>query len=110
MSKHSKSITTNESVFLCSASRGTVMDAYEVTVFATGTFDSGTITIQASPDQGSTLVTLKDTGGTTVSITADDVYNIRTGYAGKNGEEIGIYATMVGATSPDVQITAFDNR
>jgi hypothetical protein len=110
MSKHTATIDANESVEICSVSRGTDMDAYEVTVFATGAFGSGTVTIQASPDGGTTKVTLKDVGGTTVSITQDDVYNIRLGYAGKLGEEIKLYATMQGATDPDVAITAFDNR
>ena len=66
--------------------------------------------IQASPDGGTTKVTLKDVGGTAVSITENDVYNIRLGYAGKLGEEIEIYATLAGATSPTVDIIAFDNR
>lgn len=110
MSKHTAVIDANESVEICTVSRGTDMDAYETTVFATGTFGSGTLTLQASPDGGTTKVTLKDVGGTTVSITADDVYNIRLGYAGKLGEEIKIYATMQGATNPNVVVTAFDNR
>lgn len=117
MSKHTAVLDANESVEICSVSRGTDMDAFEVTVFAvaragTDGFDSGTVTIQASPDNGATKVTLKDVGGTTVSITADDVYNIRLGYAGKLGEEIKLYATMVGAVTPSpvVDIIAFDNR
>lgn len=114
MSKHTAQLTADESVKICSVSRGTEMDAYEVTVFAVdgggNGFGSGTVTIQASPDGGTTKVTLKDVGGTTVSITADDVYNIRLGYAGKLGEEIDIYATMSGSTSPTVDIVAFDNR
>ena len=114
MSKHTQQLTDNTSVKICSVSRGTDMDAYEVTVFAVGgggnNFGSGTVTIQASPDGGTTKVTLKDVGGTTVSITTDDVYNIRLGYAGKLGEEIELYATMQGATSPTVDIVAFDNR
>ena len=111
MSKHTENLTSDTSIKICSAGRGTHMDAYVVTVFADGNFGGGTVTIQASPDSGSTLVTLKDQGGTTVSITADDVYAIGPlGYAGRNGEEIEIYATMSGSTTPDVNITAFDNR
>jgi len=117
MSKHTATLDDNESVKICSVSRGTDMDAYEVTVFATAVaatdgFDSGTVTIQASPDGGTTKVTLKDVGGTTVAITTDDVYNIRLGYAGKLGEEIELYATMTSAAggSTNVVITAFDNR
>jgi len=110
MSKHTAQIDDNESVLITSVSRGTEMDAYEITVFVTGGFGGGTTTIQASPDGGTTKVTLKDVAGNVVSITEDDVYNIRLGYAGKLGEEIEIYATMAGATAPAVNIAAFDNR
>lgn len=112
--KHTAQITGNESVYLCTANRGAGQDTYEVTVFVTGgggnNFDSGTVTIQASPDGGTTKVTLKDTGGNTVSITTDDVYNVKVGHSGKLGEEIELYATMAGSTSPTVDVTVFDNR
>jgi len=116
MSKHTATLSTNESAFICRVSRGTEMNAYEVTVFATDDggfgFNSGTVTIQASPNGGGKKVTLKDIGGAVVSITADDVFNIRLGYAGKLGEEIQIFATMLGAAGGDANVTidAFDNR
>lgn len=115
MSKHVKTLTDNESLPLCKVSRGTDMDAFEVTVFVYSGggngFNSGNVTIQASPDGGTTKVTLKDVAGSTVAISDDDVYNIRLGYAGKLGEEIELFATMqaaVGATN--VEVVAFDNR
>lgn len=110
MAKHSVTIDADESVKICSVGRGTGKDAYEVTVFAYGSFGSGTVTIQASPDAGTTKVTLKDVAGSTVSITTPDVYNIRTGFAGINGQEIELYATMSGSTTPSVTVDAFDNR
>lgn len=111
MSKHTALLNANESVEICPVSRGTEMNAFETTVFVTGDFDGGTVTIQASPDGGATKVTLKDVAGTVVSITEDDVYNIRLGYAGKLGQEIILYATMAGSGgSPDVDVVAFDNR
>ncbi len=116
MSKHTATLITNESVFISSVSRGTEMNSYEITVFATDGgglgFNTGTVTIQASPDAGATLVTLKDVGGVIVSITSDDVFNIRLGFAGKLGEEIKIFATMFGAAggTANVAINAFDNR
>lgn len=114
MSKHTKQLTTNESVLLCSASRGTDKEMYKMTVFVQGgggnAFGGGTVTLQASADNGDTKVTLRDVGGTVVSITADDVYNIELGFGGKLGQEIEVYATMVGATAPTVDVIAFDNR
>ena len=110
MSKSTINLAANESKLLATAGRGSDMDAYEITVFVTGSFGSGTVTIQASPDGGTTKVTLRDVAGTIVSITDNDVYNIRLGYAGKLGEEIQLYATIAGATTPDVDVTSFDNK
>jgi hypothetical protein len=111
MTKHTVSIDADESVKICSVGRACDASGYNITVFATGGFGSGTVTIQASPDSGTTKVTLKDVAGSTVSITSDDVYNIKDlGYAGINGEEIEIYATMSGSTTPTVTVAAFDNR
>ena len=113
MSKHTALLDDNESILIASVSRGTEMDRYEISVFVglTGDdFGSGTVTIQASPDKGVTKTTLKDVAGTVVSITENDIYNISLGYAGKLGQEIDIYATMAGGTTPNVNIVAFDNR
>lgn len=113
MSKHTALLNDNESVLITTVGRGTEMDMYETSVFVGLTsddFGGGTVTIQASPDNGTTKTTLKDVAGTVVSITENDVYNIRLGYAGQLGGEIEIYATMTGGTDPSVNIIAFDNR
>lgn len=113
MSKHTALLNDNESVLITSVSRGTEMDMFETSVFVGlngDDFGGGTVTIQASPDGGTTKTTLKDVAGTVVSITENDVYNIRLGYAGKLGQEIEIYATMAGGTAPSVNVVAFDNR
>lgn len=114
MSKTQVQLTGNESKLLATVGRGASMDAYEITVFVTGgggnDFGGGTVTIQASPDGGVTKVTLRDVAGTIVSITDDDVYNVRLGYAGTLGGEIQIFATMAGATAPTVDVVGFDNK
>jgi len=111
MSRNLKNITTNESVLIAVAGRGADMDMYEATVTLAGEFDSGTLTVQLSPDNGVTKVTLRDVAGSIVSVADDDVYNIRVGYAGKNGEELEIYATMAGGGgSVDVDVYTHDNK
>lgn len=111
--KSTKTLTTNTSVLLCSAHRNKETNMYEATIFAYGSggsnFDGGTVTIQASPDQGTTKVTLKDIAGTVVSITANDVYNVKLGGGNRNQDFIELYATMIGATTPNVTVDVFDN-
>ena len=113
MSKHTATLTDNESVFLATVGKRCGIDMYEITVCVYdgggNGFGGGTVTLQASPDNGTTKVTLRDIAGTIVSITQDDIYNIRLGYANKNGEELQIYATMAGATAPTVNVAAYDN-
>lgn len=110
MARHTQTIDANESVLLCSAKRPQLGQPYLVTVHVTGDFDSGTVSIQSSVDNGTTKVTLKDVGGNVVAVTADDVYNIELGYPSKNGETIDIYATMDGSGgSPDIVVTGDDN-
>lgn len=108
--KSTTALTTNTSVQIGEAIRTVGSDIYEATIFVTGTFGGGTVVIQASPDNGTTKVTLKDTTGTVVSVTANDVYNVRLGNANKNGDSIKLYATMSGSTSPTVSVAVFDNR
>lgn len=108
--KHTANITGNQSVFLCEVQKGELLDMYEATIFATGTFSAGTVTIQASPDGGTTKVNLRDITGEVVAITQDDVYNVRLGNGRKLGDYIQLYATMAGAGTPAVAISVFDNR
>lgn len=110
MSKHTKTITSNTDIELCTGGRGTNMDMFEATVHSYGSFDGGTLTLQLSTDGGTTKTNLRDTSGNLVQMTAADVFNIRLGYAGKNGEEPIIYANMASATSPDVTIDILDNK
>jgi len=85
---------------------------YGVTLFAKGTeFDGGTITIQVSPDGGTTKFTAKDTNGADVTFTANGYTNILLGNGAKNGEHITVFADLSGASgSADVEVIAFDVR
>lgn len=107
--KHTKNINGAVSVEICSVRKRQEVDMYEATIFAAGAFGGGTITIQASPDGGTTKVNLRDISGSVVAITQDDAYNVRLGFADKLGEEIKLYATMAGGAAQDVDVTVFDN-
>lgn len=110
MSKNSVTLTTNDSVKICTVSRGTYMEMYESSLCIYGSFDGGTVTIQVSPDRGTTKITQKDIGGTSVVATENETYNIRLGYAGILGQELEIYATITGATNPNITVDSFDNK
>lgn len=112
--KHTATIDANESVKLCEVQRSTGLDLFEATVMVYGgggnNFGSGTVTLQASPDGGTTKINLRDVAGTLVSITDDDAYNIRLGNGNNLADTITLYATMAGATAPTVQVAVYDNR
>lgn len=100
----------NVTVELCEAIRPKDLDFYEATVFVDGTFSGGTVQLLASPDGGTTKTVLRDVAGTLVNITANDVYNIRLGNGNKNADYILLYADITGATTPNLNVTVFDNR
>ena len=113
MAKYTASLTANSgSTYLCNIDRRKVdANAWQATVFIDGTFGSGTVTIQYSPDQGTTKITGKDFTGTALSATANAVFTTQPmGNGAANSDFISVYATMSGATSPSVSVILFDNR
>lgn len=112
--KHTATLDQDASVALCEVHRTVGLDIFEATVLVYGTggnnFGSGTVTLQASPDGGTTKINLRDVAGTLVNIVDNDAYNIRLGNGNSLGDSITLYATMAGATSPSVQVDVFDNR
>lgn len=108
--KHTANITDNESVYLCDARRIVEKPMFKATIAVSGDFDGGTVTLQMSPDGGATKINIRDVTGTIASITANDAYNIELGLGSTNGDNIKLYATMDGSTSPDVSVAVFDNQ
>lgn len=76
-----------------------------------GTFGGGTVTLFASPDGGTTKIALKDAiSGTAISVATTAAMNtIRLGSGSKLDDNIGIYATLSGATNPSLTVAIFDN-
>lgn len=67
-----------------------------------GNFGSGTVTLQGSPDNGTTWITLKKTDGSDATFTANAIEKIN---VLKNG--LFLRATLSGATSPNVNAKVF---
>jgi hypothetical protein len=85
-------------------------DGYSATVFVNGTWGSGTFTITASPDGGTTKVAIKDIAGAAFSLTANGVGFFRIPIANvAAGSEIRLYGNLAGSTTPALTVTVFDN-
>jgi hypothetical protein len=80
------------------------------TVFVYGTFGSGTLKLQASPDGGTTKIDLPNLSGTAISVTANGIYNIQLGNGNALGADIILYAVLTGATNPSLTVAIYDNR
>jgi len=74
------------------------------TLWVIGTFDSGTVTLQSSPDGGTTFVDVPDAVGAAVAFTSDGMTNIEL-YGNQNpipGEQVKLRLVLAGAGSPAI--------
>jgi len=110
MVKKSITMTTNTSTLLSQAKRSADKESYFGSIFATGTWGGGTMTFQASPDGGTTKVTLLDQSGAAVSLTANGMVNIELGSGSSTTDDIGIYANLSGSAGATLAVTIFDNN
>lgn len=108
MGRHTQTIDANESVLIADITKAVEKDRYFATVSVYGTFDSGTVTMQYSPDGGTTKLDITNDAGTALTFTANGGRNIELGF-GDGQNPLKIYATMTGATSPDVTAQIDDN-
>lgn len=75
-----------------------------------GTFGSGTVTLFASPDGGTTKVALKDAiSGTAITTAAAAMFTLRLGSGSTNTDNIILYATLAGSTNPALTVAIMDN-
>ena len=81
--------------------------ANRVSYIASGTFDSGTVSVQLSPDAGSTWVDNID-NGSPVAFTAADARAIEANSDSNAPVVLGF--NLTGATSPSITIKVYDNR
>lgn len=112
MAKYSATITADGATLICKVKRPAHATVWQGTAFINGsTFGSGTVTLQASPDDGTTKIGMKDFNGTTISATANSVWPLAPmGNGNENDEYISIYANITGSTNPSLTVTIWDNR
>lgn len=73
------------------------------TVQIAGTFGSGTVTIAASLDGGTTYTTLKSPAGSSLAITAADIFNFELESDPKLPTKLRF--TLAGATNPSITVS-----
>lgn len=78
--------------------------------YAYGTFGSGTIAWQWSPDGGTTKLAINDLSGAAITSTSNDnfVSNFATGSSLSDG--IDLYITLTGSTNPSITVGYYDNN
>lgn len=110
--KFTASITADGSTAVCQIDRRrSDANMWQGSVFISGTFGSGTVKIQYSPDGGTTKFDAKDFTGTAMSATSASTFVTQPqGNGDKLSDYITVYATMSGSTNPAVTVTLFDNR
>lgn len=83
---------------------------YYATAVISGTIGGGTLTMFISHDGGTTKTALSDSVGTVISETVPATVNIKLGVGSKLADNPKLYATLAGATTPDLDVTIFDNN
>jgi hypothetical protein len=109
MASYTQTITADGTYKLGNVFRGDA-SYYIATVYASGTWGSGTINWKWSPDGGNTLFALKDASNNALSSTANDSYNIALGNATPAQTSPAVYAVLSGSTSPSLTVGLLDNR
>lgn len=86
---------------------------YVSLILAYGTFGGGTLTFFLSPDNGTTKVPLTSTmGGTGISCTSNAmaVITLGTPNVNFNTQQLQIWVTLAGSTSPSITVNNYDNN
>jgi len=110
MAKITTNITSATTTEITTARKSRDVPYYFATIFVTGTFGGTTVTLQASPDGGTTKVTLNDPlTGTAYSLTANGAIDIKLGAGGTNSDQIRLYAVTTGGAGININANVFDN-
>ena len=105
------SITNNESVLIANLRKAREHTQYLALILAYGTFGGGTLSFYLSPDNGNTLIPLTQSPGAQgISLTSNGEAVITLGTPSTNLEQLQLWATMAGATSPNITIKNYDNN
>lgn len=112
MAKYSTAtITTQTDTDICKISTPRGLDATDLLVSVTGTFNGATATLSVSPDGGTTYAPLEDNAGTAIAFTADGATTIKIPCAVANQDAPVILAVTTSVANPTgIVATAFDVR
>ena len=84
---------------------------YVATILVYGTFGGGTLALFLSPDNGTTLIPLTGSpGGSAASFNANGMLQLNCGFPVANTDTLKLYATLSGATSPNLNVVNYDNN
>lgn len=111
MPHRSITITTNTTTELVRPVRRSSADSWSATLGFSGTFGSGTYSLQYSPDGGTTKITMTDLTGAAYAITAATVISISL-YCSSSpitGKEPIIYVVSSGSSGANVVVNCQDN-
>jgi hypothetical protein len=109
--KSTQNFTTNTTKQLDIIIKKRAADFYLATILVYGTFDGATVAYYLSPDDGSTLVALKDLTGASISSTAADNVNVQLGNSTHLDDYMSLYATTTGSGgSTNITVDVFNNR
>jgi len=73
------------------------------TVYATGTFGSGTLTALLISKTGATAAAILDASGAAISLTAGAIFNFEA-QSSKRAPYVTLKITLAGATNPDIDL------
>lgn len=86
-------------------------DFYLGTYFVSGTFNSGSLKFQASPDDGVTMFDIPDLNGELTTITDKAMIMMQLPGTKQAAGALKIFAVLSGATgTPVIKVDVFDNR
>lgn len=98
--------------YVCNIHKAREYWCWFASLVAYGTWGSGTLTWYFSPNNGTTLIPIKDLTDTAVSQTADGGVNVQFGVANKltgTSDEPQIWVKLTGSTNPSLTIAVYDN-
>jgi len=100
--------TTNTTTKIMSIHKKRDLLNWQGTIWVYGTFGGGTLALYASPDNGTTKIAMPDLSGVAVTATANSIFQ-SVMCANNTNSPITLYATLTGATNPNLTVRIDDN-
>lgn len=110
MTKYVVNITSNADFYIADVNKKRDFYEWFGTFISYGAWGGGTITYKISPDGGTTKIALQDASGTSITSTADDNFTVNLANGSRNSDAPKLYASMAGATTPNVNVVLYDNN